>query len=159
MKLKMALKILVHVSAVIGIILSYGNIQGWFKDNSRIGLYNQMLAERVAAVTVPGVQSFLVKYYYTKQLPPDMQSSKVKGLSITALWKGDNPPMAGTAHVEFENGKRTTALCTLDEFRQWVYDSTFYKWAALWLLLIGVTGRISLDLVENRKSETATKLQ
>jgi len=65
--------------------------------------------------------------------------------------------MSGSVCVEFENGKTSTAICTLDELRLWAKESHFYGWLGWWLLLLGTITKLLIDLYgylrnKNKKS-------
>jgi hypothetical protein len=90
----------------------------------------------------------LNRLYYSKTIPADMQQYEIKGLMLKWVAMGNNPPMSGTVHVEFTNGKRSTSVCRLDELKQWSVETPFYAWLGWWLLAISVAFEIMIDTFE-----------
>jgi len=145
------LKIIGGVLAIAGVIIAYGNLKEWFIDKNRQEIYKQLLSvssnHRVSLET-PGVNIFLEKYYYSKNIPSDMQSKPIRGLvgiGMMRFGRTGNVQM-GDVHVLFENGKRSTPVCTLDELRRWSSETPLYDWLGWWLLAIGVFLVVSIDI-------------
>jgi len=159
------LRIIGWAIAIAGVIITFGNLKGWFIDKNRQEIYRKLLSESSeyrVSIETPGVNTFLDKYYYSRKIPSDMQSLPIKGLTLKWMRIGGkgNPPMAGSVHVLFENEKRSTALCTLDELRQWANETPFYAWLGLWLMIAGVVVEIATDIhtfiKESRKSKQSS---
>jgi len=102
------IKILIRLTAIIGVVITFCNLKGCFLDENRQSVYNQLL-QKSSEYSVPisnrGAKIFLDNFYFSKQLPADMRQSEIKGLILKWIAFGNNPPMSGTVHVEFTNGK------------------------------------------------------
>lgn len=147
------LKIFVHIIAVIGVVVLFLNLKGYFINKDRVHIYRQLLSQSSnyrVSVDTPGVNDFLAKYYYSKKIPDDMRSQVIKGLVLKWIGLSNNPPMSGTVHVEFENSRTTTSLCRLDELKQWSMETPFYSWLAGWLVAISVITQIIIIIFDSR---------
>lgn len=146
---------IVKVIMVVGVIISFGNLKGFFIDKNRLDLYNALLSKqnryRVSADSL-GARQFLKKYYYSKVIPLEMRSYKAKGLLLKWMSIDKSPPMSGGVCIEFENGKTSTALSTLDELRQWVKESPFYGWLGWWLLAVSTLAKITIDVFIRKRN-------
>ena len=146
------LKIIIRTIAIAGVVIMLANLKGYFIDKNRQHTYTQLVRKYNADIATPGVNEFLNKYYYTEKIPPKMLSYEISGLVLKWIGIGiRNQPMSGTIHVEYTNGERTTALCRLDELKQWSSETPFYAWLGWWLLAIGVISETIIDIIEFRK--------
>lgn len=154
------LKAFVHSIAIIGVIMTLFNLNGYFTDKNRVNIYNQLLSkayEYRVSFDTEGVNQFLSKYYYSKPIPADMRSQPIKGLLLTWVGMGNSQPMSGSVHVEFQNGKKTTSLCRLDELKSWSTETPFYGWLGWWLLTVSVVSRIAIDILEFREKKAKAR--
>ena len=151
------LKILIRVTVILGVVITFCDLKGYFLDENRQSIYNQLLqksSEYRVPISNAGVKTFLDEFYFSKPIPADMRQFEIKGLVLKWIAMGNNPPMSGTVHVEFTNGKRSTSVCRLDELKQWSVETPFYAWLGWWLLAISVASEIVVDAFEywaNRK--------
>jgi hypothetical protein len=158
--IKLFLKVLVLIVAVIGAAITLCNLLGCFTDKDRLHIYNQLLsksAEYRVPVDTPGVTGFLERFFYSKKAPTDMQSIPIKGLALSWIALGNNQPTSGSVHVEFQNGQRTTALCRLDELKQWSSETQFYAWLGWCLLAISVLSQIIIFVLDFRERNQQEK--
>ena len=112
------LKIIGWTIAIAGVVITFGNIKGWFIDKNRQEVYKQLLSkssEYRVSVETSSVDAFIDKYYYSKKIPADMQSWLIRGLTLKWIKIGGkgNLPMAGSVHVLFENEQRSTSLISI----------------------------------------------
>lgn len=151
------LKVFVRLMAVGGVVVWLGDLRGWFVERDRQAMYTQLVCDYRVSVRDPGVKCFLDQYYYTKKIPAEMRSEQLKGLLIKFISVGKKSPMAGTVHVFFESGKRTIALCTLEELRQWADETPVHAWVGWWMVAVGLGAAIVIDLVGHLKKKAASR--
>lgn len=148
------LKIAVHISAIIGVIIMIGNIRGWFIESERIGIYKKLTNEPYTVeLNYPGVDRFLDNFYDPSRANQDIKSMKIKGLRSTWVSVGGNSPMAGNVHLWLEDDKQSTSLCTFDDLKDWSLQAPAYQVLALLLLIIGVFGNILIDIYARKRKK------
>ena len=76
-----------------------------------------------------------------------MRTMKIKGLLLEWMAIGNSQPMSGGVCIEFDNGKTSISLTSLDEFRQWVKETPFYGWLGWWLLAISPAAKLLIDML------------
>jgi hypothetical protein len=148
------LKVLIRIAAVAGVVITLFNLTGLFLDKDRQAIYDQLLEKSTkyrVSILNPAVKDFLAEFYFSKPICPEMRPLEIKGLMLKWIAMGNNPPMSGTVHVEFTNGKHSTSVCRLDELKQWSAETPFYAWLGWWLMAVSVTFEIVIDVFEYRE--------
>jgi len=158
-KIRSILKIIIYTIAVVGVVLMYGNIQGWFQQKDRLNLYNQLIKDPYRLESnFPGVKDFLEEFFDPSKANQELKSIPIKGIKLTWITVGgSNKPMAGNVHLWLEGDKRSTSIATLDDFADWAKETPFYDWLSLILVTVGVVGTIIMDVYPRAKNSLVGK--
>ena len=140
------LKIFVRIILVLGVILSFSDLMGWFQNRDRMDfLHSVLYGSKGIPVTHPAAKDFM------KQFPPPEVSRQGEITHITKVRidTTGGPAMAGSINYMYRDGARTNHVATFEDVRDWASKSS-YRWIAWWLAFFGAVGTIGVDLMDSQ---------
>jgi len=127
------LDIMALIICGLGLLFAYFDITGLFEKSERKAFLNWVLkSDSGLSINEPSARAFM------KEFPPpsEVQISKITHIVKWKMNLQNGLPTDAQINYMFADQSRTAYVATLDDVRQWVYE-TSYPWVAWICSLVG----------------------
>lgn len=138
------IKILIHIAAIIGLVLLFGNLKNWFIAD-RLAFANKIKAERECSVLHPGAKKFLKDFYISHE-------KKIQGNEKIIVIPGQSlggKILSGGIFLKDKNNIKVNLQVSYLELNNWSERSTSWEWAAWFVLLFSICVGIFIFIKED----------
>lgn len=140
------LKTIVHAIVITGLLLSFFELLGFFKDKDRISFYQTLNNHLEVKLDHPGTKKFIKDFIKDNPNYRNVDFSEIEKITVRALGLGPadddkknaTQMIAGHVVLKRKDGKVSKNLCSIDELRTWSDQSPFWRWFFWVILAIGV---------------------
>lgn len=146
-------KFIIHIGAILGLILTLGNILGWFVDKDRVEFLKIINEKHKCSPDHPGARKFLKSFFYPLPATKEEKSKPIGEIAFTGLFrKGGsiNEILSGSIIVRNKDGEKTRGLCTYSELQSWSKEAPFWKWTGWSILAISIILGIAIFILETK---------
>jgi hypothetical protein len=149
MKKGQIIKLLVHIVAILGVILSFAENKSWFKDKNRAVFVEILKKDSECSKNHPGAQQFLQDFVcknpkYSKSDFTVIDKVIMKGMRYGDKFGETN--VSGVVKLKNHEGKVTEVICDYNELCDWAKEMPLWKWLSWWLVCLGVVFEIIIAI-------------
>lgn len=154
----LSIKVSLLICAVAGVLISLGEMLGFFKDKDRISFFKTIKNNLECDKNLPGARKFIKHFVFRN---PDF-----KGISQKEIEEAEKITFVGTFMADPENkrpvdgilsgniklknsrGKANLNLCSFEDLKKWSQKSPFWQWLGWSIVAISVVLSIILLIIE-----------
>lgn len=153
------IKIVLIILALIGLLISLGQMLGWFRDADRVALLRVIEKDLKCHKDHPGAMKFINRYLLKnpeyKQL--DINANEIAEVAFVGNWHGQagegeakcvDAIFSGVIKLRSTKGDVTRPLCSYEELKDWSRESPFWKWFGWGLVATSILLSIVLLVLE-----------
>ena len=161
------IKISLSLLAIIGLLISLGQMLGRFKDKDRINFLRRIEADLKCPKDHPGAVKFICDFVHANPEYDDVKfdSDEIVEVFFTGQWVGHSNAQtgrhvdsisAGTLKLRSVTGDVTKPLCSYEDLKDWSKESPFWKWLGWSIVAASVfLGLVLLVIEEFAKNNAA----
>ena len=153
------IKITLSILAIIGLLLSLGEMLGLFKDKDRVNFVKMIKENLECPKDHPGAKKFINDFVLNNPKYKDMNINmeEVEKFVYVGLWMGNltnesgrsvSGLVSGSLKMKNIHGQTTESLCSFEELRIWSKETPLWKWLGWIIVAISVVLGIVLLIIE-----------
>jgi len=153
----LSLKVLLHICAVAGLLISLGEMSGFFKDKDRIAFFktiqNDLECNKSHAGAIKFIKDFVLKNPNFKGISQKAieETEKITYVGMFMVDPENKKPvndiLSGNIKLKNISGKTGSNLCSFEDLKKWSREAPFWKWLGWSIVAISVILSIILQII------------
>lgn len=153
------IKITLIIIAILGLLLSLGEMLGFFRDKDRTNFAKIMKEKLQCPKDHPGAKKFINDFVSKnpKYKDIDVNIGEIEKVIFVGLWLGNSnnetgrhvdSVASGSLKIRNIHGQVSESLCSFEELKNWSKEAPFWKWLGWSIVAISIFLGIILLVIE-----------